>query len=422
MGFPAVMIAVVFGAGLVAEVASGGDWPQWRGPNRDGHAAADAPPVTALATNPRVLWKLAVGGGFASPVIAGGKLVYLDERDQKETAHCLDAATGKEIWSVPFSDSYQDEWGAGPRSTPFIDGDRVYAQSCRGEFRCLSLADGKTIWQTSFEKDFGVVFLGSKAREGTASRRGNTGAGVVDGDRLFLAVGNTNGAAVVCFDKRAGQVLWRSQNDEAAYAPYAVATLAGVRQVLAYTAEALTGIECASGRLVWRVPLETAAKRHAVTPITLDDQVIVSSHSIGLRAYNIAKKDDAQQATETWANKNLKTSIASMVLVDGHLYGQGPEKNFVCVNARTGERLWSQPGFGERPVTGYSSTLAVGRHLLVLTETGELVLLVADPAKYTELGRAQVCGKNWSHPAYVAGKLFLRDGRALLCLDLSGAN
>src|ERR1043166_232686 len=124
-----------------------------------------------------------------------------------------------------------DEWGGGPRSTPLIDSDRLYVQSCDGEFRCLNLADGKDLWSVSFEKDFGVKFLGSKVNEGTATRRGNNGWGVIEGERLTLPVGSTQGASLVCFNKLSGKVLWKAGSDEAAYSSLMIATLAGMRQV-----------------------------------------------------------------------------------------------------------------------------------------------------------------------------------------------
>ena len=129
-----------------------GDWPQWRGPDRTGRIPANNPVPNSLASEPNVVWRLDIGGGFSSPVVANNKLVYLDAQQQKEVTHLINVKTGKELWSVPFADAFQDEWGPGPRSTPIIDGDHVYVQSCNGEFRCLNLADGKVIWGTSFEK------------------------------------------------------------------------------------------------------------------------------------------------------------------------------------------------------------------------------------------------------------------------------
>jgi len=202
---------------LAATRLLAGDWPQWHGPSRDCRIPDGEPLPASLPGDLKAVWKTPVGSGFSSPVVAGGRLVYLDENGKEEVAHLLDAATGKEIWKVPFADRFEDEWGAGPRSTPFVDGDRVYAQSCSGEFRCFALADGKVIWGTSFQKDFGVKFLGSKASSGTATRRGNNGSGIVDGGAVIVPVGSTEGATLVAFDKLTGKILWKSGDDEAAY-------------------------------------------------------------------------------------------------------------------------------------------------------------------------------------------------------------
>jgi outer membrane protein assembly factor BamB len=284
----------------------------------------------------------------------------------------------------------------------------------------LSLTDGKTIWGKSFDKDYGVKFLGSKAQEGTASRRGNNGCGVIDGDRIFLPAGSTQGATMVCFDKKTGKEIWKTGNDEAAYSSLMVADLAGTRQVVMFTAEALMGVRIDDGKILWRVPLRTDAKRHAATPVILGDTVIVNSHTIGLLCFKISKDGDGLKAAQLWANKELKINLSSPVLVGNFLYDQGAGKNYVCVDALTGKQMWSAPGFGEQ----LSVPIGVGKNLLVQTDKGELVLVVADPAKYAELGRAQVCGKTWSSPAYADGKLYVREGLdrgwKLTCFDLMG--
>lgn len=393
-----------------------GDWPQWRGPSRNAVAPAGAP-ITRLPANLKPIWKIQIGGGHSAPVVAAGKLVYLDEDGEKEVTHLMDAGSGKEIWRVPFATMYQDEWGAGPRATPTMDGDRVYVQSCNGEFRCLSLADGKTIWGTSFEKDFGVVFVGSKANEGTARRRGNNGSGVIDGDRIVLPVGSTTGASLVCFDKHTGAVLWKSGEDEAAYSSLMMATLAGVRQVVAFTADALVGADLRDGKILWREPLKTNAKRHAASPVILGDTVLVNSHTFGTVAFRISKAGNGVKSERAWLNADLKINLATPVAVGDFLYSHGPAKNFVCIEAQTGKQRWARDGFGKE----YSSTLAVGKNLLVLTDLGELVLVAADPEKYVELGRQQICGKTWSFPAFADGRLYVRDAKELQCFDLLGA-
>lgn len=411
-----VWLALLLGLPRLQSTAA--DWPQWRGPERTGLVAAGEQSPAPISGGPRVLWRKEIGGGFSSPVVAECKLAYLDTQDGKEIAHLLDAATGKELWQTAYGEIYEDEWGPGPRSTPIFDGDRLYIQSCKGEFRCLNVADGKVVWGVSFEKDFNVPFLGSKANEGTASRRGNDGSGIIEGDRIFLPVGSANGASLVCFDKRTGKVAWKSQNDEAAYSSLMMATFGGVRQVIYFSADALMGVESNSGKLLWRVPLRTDAKRHAATPIIFGDSIIVNSQTIGLMCLKVSKDGDAFKASPAWVNKELKINISTPVLVDHFLYSQGVGHNLVCVDASNGKLMWSQDGFGDK----YSSLIGIGKNLLTVTDRGELIMAAADSSKYTELGRMQICGKTWNHPAYSDGKLYVREGLTagwkLSCLAL----
>ena len=387
-----------------------GDWPQWLGPQRDCHASTNSVTIQKIASEPKVLWRKKIGGGFSSPVAAAGRVVYFDEDGTNEVVHLLNEDDGGTVWSTPIGDVYRDEWSAGPRSTPIMDADRVYVQSCKGEFRCLNWVRGEVLWGFSFENDFGVKFLGSKAKEGTAARRGNNGTSVVSGALVIVPVGSTNGATLVARQKLTGKIVWQCGEDEAAYSSPVVATLDGVKQVVYMTADALLGVAWQSGKILWRVPFKTDAKRHAMTPVIYGDTVIINSHTLGLVSTKISKNG----ATTNWVNKQLKINLSTPVLVGDYLYSQGPNKNFICADARTGELKWQAPGFGEQN----SSTICVGTNLLVLTDGGQLVLVAARPDKYMELGRAQVCGKNWNFPAYVDGKLYVRDARELICYDL----
>ncbi len=400
---------------LHALTASAADWPQWRGVNRDSHADVS---ITSLPKELKPVWKTAVGPGFSAPIVAGGKLIFLDSQEGQEIAHCLEAATGKKIWATPYAPGEGDEWGAGPRSTPFVDGDRVYFQSMNGEFRCLNLADGKTRWGFNFT-NYGIHFS-TKSADGTAARRGNNGSGIVEGKFVYVPVGAKD-ASVVCFDKLTGKEIWKSGSDEAAYSSFLVATLAGQNQLVDFTADALMGLDLQTGATLWRVPFKTAAKRHAATPVIDGDAVTVCSQTIGLVRVKIAKEGGQFTATQVWANKPLTVNLSTPVLLDGHLYSYGPirTKDFVCVDAATGETKWRQDGFGiGKDQTDYASVIAVGKNLLVLTYDGQLRLIAGTPEKYTELGRVQVCGKTWSYPALADGKLYVRDGRELQCLDL----
>jgi outer membrane protein assembly factor BamB len=403
---------------LLAPSLQAGDWPQWRGPGRDGRAAPEEPAVSRLPAELKPAWKIAIGGGFSSPIVAGGKVIYLDAQGGRELVHAVEAGTGRELWRHDLAEAFGDEWGTGPRSTPFAEGELLFVQSCNGEFRCLALADGQERWRTNFE-GFGVKFLGSKAREGTASRRGNNGSGVADATRVFLPVGSTNHATVVAFEKATGRMLWRALQDEAAYSSLVLGRLAGVEQVVAFTAEALAGLDRQSGRLLWRVPLRTDAKRHAATPVLVGEVVVVNSQTIGMVATRIVRDGDQLKATPAWANRPLKINLATPVLADGYLYTLGCNKDYVCVDASTGILQWSQPGFG-RGRKDYCASILAEKNLLVLAEDGQLVLLSANPRKYEELGRLQVCGSTWCHPALANGRLYVRDERELKCLDLSG--
>ena len=399
--------------------AAAGDWPQWLGPTRDAHAAADEKAPERLPSELKTVWSKKIGGGFSSPVVAKGRVAYFDEVGESEVLHLVDTKSGQEIWNVPIAAKFQDEWGAGPRSTPFFEGDRIYCQSSIGEFRCLGVADGKIIWGTSFEKDFGVHFLGSKVNEGTATRRGNNGSGILDGNAVIVPVGNTAGASIVCFDKLTGKVLWKAGDDEAAYSSLQVATLAGTRQVVAFTAEALCAFDRATGKPLWRVELKTNAKRHAMTPVIFGDNVVVNSHTIGMICYKISKEGADFKAGQAWINKEAKINLSTPVLVEGNLYCQGAGTDFICVNAANGELKWAHQNFSRDAKKMSSSVFAIGNRILALNYEGLLHLIAADPSKYTEISRVQVCGSNWNFPACAGGKLFVRDNRELICYDLS---
>lgn len=410
---------VLLGSGLRVATAASTDWPQWHGPTRDCVIPVAAAPITALPTELKPLWKVPAGGGFSAPLVAGGKVFFNDTDGTDEFAHLLDAKTGKELWKVAYAAAVGDEFGKGPRATASLDGDFAYVQSMSGEFRCLSLKDGKTVWGLSFDKDYKTPYLGANAKAGTATRRGNNGSPVVDGDAVIIPVGATDGATLVACDKLTGKVLWKSGTDEAAYSAVLVADLGGVRQIVHLNADALTGTDRKTGQLLWRTPVKTGAKRNTGSPVIIGDHVVINSFTLGLVSYKIAKSPGGWTATEDWANKKLAINIATPALLGDALYCQGPTKDFICADAKTGVTKWSQPGFGSGR-KDYASTLVSGKNLLVLTEDGTLLLLAANPEKYTELARLQVCGNTWSFPAYADGKLFVRDARELACIDLGG--
>jgi hypothetical protein len=304
-----------------------------------------------------------------------------------------------------------------------VDGDRVYAQSGKGELQCLRVADGQLVWRTNFLKDFGAAFLGEDSKVPGAAEHGYTAAPVIDGDSLIACVGGTNGAGIICFEKRSGKIRWKSQDDLAAYAAPVIATLAGVKQAICFTVEGLIGLDPGTGALLWRLPLKTSYGRNCTTPVIVDDWVIAGSYQAGLIGVKVSRDGDGLKAEQVWANKAAAPNFSSPVAVGHFLYGLGPVKNLICVESATGKLVWSKEGGVTTAASmAHAAFLVFGENILVCTDGGQLILIAADPAECRELGRAQVCGMNWCNPAYADGCVYVRDGikaiGTLYCIDL----
>jgi outer membrane protein assembly factor BamB len=390
---------------------SAADWAQWRGPNRDGHAAAHQPIPRTLPDEPGVRWKIPVGEGYASPVVAGNstdaRVFYLDLQDGEETVHAVLAATGKALWRVPLDRVFKDDWGQGPRCTPVVDGEHVVVQSCRGELQCLRVTDGRRVWRRNYVEDFGAVFMGETGPAAGATRHGNTGSPLVDGQHLIVQAGGRPGAGVVCLEKSTGEVVWTSQDDTAGNAAPILAFLGGVRQVISFTASGLIGVHADEGTLLWRAPLDTRLGRHVTTPVVVGEMVLVGSYRLGLVAVKVTREGGDFKAEIAWTRKDLATNFSSPVAVDGYVYGVGTSQNVYCVKAADGELAWSHEkliqGGSER---AFASFLVMGQNILMLSDRGELILFAAKPTGFERVSRAQACGATWCSPAYADGRLF----------------
>lgn len=416
-----LIVGALIGAALCfAATAMAADWPQWRGPDRTGYVPAGAPVPLNLDLH-KILWHIDIGDGVASPVVAGGRVIYIDNQKAKETVHAADAQTGKEIWNHALDDVTHDQQSKpGPRCTPLMDGDRVYAQSCRGELHCLDAADGKLIWRISYVRDLGAIFIGEKGKAEGASRHGYTGSPLIDGDHLIVEAGGQHGAAIVCLDKKTGKVIWKSQDEMPGYAAPIEAELLDSRQIVAFMAESVIGLDPADGKLLWRVPVKTALGRNVTTPNVIGDRVLVASHQAGLVGIKVTKDTGGYAAEAEWIAKDLAINFSSPVAVGDYLYGVGPSKNLICVNIRTGKQTWSKDGFfpGTPGGSTHAGFIVMDKNIMALTNPGELVMFTADSKEFHLIGRTQVCGQNWCNPAYADGKLFLRDAHSLVCVEL----
>lgn len=413
---PAFFFTVLF----CISTACAGDWPQWRGPDRTGHVPPGVAVPSTLPAEPKTVWRIEIGDGLASPVVSGGKVFYLDNQEGREVLHAINATDAKELWHADIDKVHSDSQSVpGPRCTPVVDGDRVYAQSCRGQLRCLKTSDGSQLWTVNYTTDFSATFIGEKGKAQGATRHGNNGSPLIDGDKLYASVGGTNGEAVVCFDKKTGKVIWKSQNDEAGYAAPIIATIQGERQLVDFMADGVIALDLNDGKLLWRSPIKTTFSRHVITPNVSDNMVCVSSHEYGLVGIKLSHHDKDWQADQAWVSKEEAINFSSPVAVGEYLYGLGPGKNFMCVEMKTGKQMWSQTGYintsGGQAHAGF---IVMGKNILALTDGGQLVLFAADPQAFKEISKAQVCGKTWCNPAYSDGKLFLRDAHDLMCVNL----
>jgi outer membrane protein assembly factor BamB len=405
---------------LLCNTLGAADWPQWRGPTQDGRVPPGVAIPSHLPSVPTVVWERPVGDSLGSPVVSGGRLFHLDHRDGHEVVHALDAASGQELWSRPFDAVFRDTQSApGPRSTPLADGDRVYVQSCQGQFECLNVRDGQPIWRVHFVRDFNAVFFGERGSATGASRHGNTASPVLIGDDLLVAVGGTNGASVVRFDKRTGRVVWKSQSDVPGHSGPVLGKLADTTQAVSFTAAGVMALDPATGARLWQVPVKSSIGRHIATPLLFDDLVVVSSHEAGLLGIRVDRHEGSWRAQTAWQTRESAVNFSSPVAITNHLYGVGPNRNLICVDVQTGRQTWSQDGLlVGAPGSAHAAFVVMEDRILALTDGGEIVLFAADPEAYRELGRAQVCGRTWCNPAYVDGRLYLRDAKVLRCIQV----
>ncbi len=393
---------------LIASVVSAADWPDFRGPNRDGiypgtDVSADFP-----AEGPPVVWEKDVGAGFSNPVVANGRLILFHRRGGEEVVEALDAETGEEIWRFAYPTRYRDDFGfdEGPRASPVVVAGQVYTFGAQGVLTCLSFATGAKIWQRNVNEELSVA----KGFFGTASTP------LVDGRRVYLNVGGS-GAGIVAFDKDTGRTLWQTGDDEASYSSPVEAEIDGERRIVFFTREGLVVLEPEDGAEVDRVRWRSRSRAsvNAAMPTVVGDLVFLTA-SYGTGAVALERTDGAFK--ELWSGEDgITAHYATPVQKGGALYGfhgrQEYGQEFRAVDLRTGRVRWSEKGFGAGTV------LLAGETLVILREDGQLVLADASPRRYRERARAQIfSGQTRPYGALADGRFYARDTSRLVCLDL----
>ncbi|MCH7725734.1 MAG: PQQ-binding-like beta-propeller repeat protein [Planctomycetes bacterium] len=381
------------------------EWPQWRGPNHDGVSRATNLLTSWPERGPNTLWKKATSGtGYSGLSIAAGRLYTLMQDGKDEAVVCLDAATGEELWRFRYAASFINDQGSGPRSTPTVDGDRVYTVGATGILHCLSSATGKKIWRRDLIKEL----------DGRIPDWGVSFSPLVDGDLVFTHPGGSAGNSLAAFNKHTGELRWKSLDDRPGYGSPISMTTAGVRQILFFTGEALVSVAPENGRLYWRYPWLTMMDCNVATPICAGDHVFISSgYGHGCALLKIASKGSGALGVDlVYEHDQMRNHFSTSVLYEDHLYGFD-ETRLVCMELTTGNVLWRAKGFRK------GSLVVADGHLIILGENGKLALAEATPAAYRKKASYRMSrNRCWTVPTLANGRLYVRDQEQITCLDL----
>lgn len=394
------------------------DWPWWRGPNHDGASTETGLCDTWPTAGPAVLWAQATGDGYSSVVIAQARAVTMVQDGEDEAIVCWDAATGTELWRFRYPAHFRHrQFGDGPRSTPAIALDRVYAVGATGILHCLKLfpntAAGEVVWR----KDLLAEFDAPQPMQGVVF------SPLVENGLVHVMPGGAAGKTLAALDSATGAVVWQAFADGASYSSPIATDLAGRRQVVYLLPDRLVGLTPETGRLLWEFPWSEGAAHSPssiATPLPLHrasgDYLFVSSgYRKGCGLIKIERDGDGDRfrAGLVYKNLNMRTVFSSCVQSGDYIYGFD-DISLACLDLRTGQRQWKERGFDKG-----SLTLADG-HLIVLGADGTLALAAADPNQYRELGRFEHSRQfsSWTVPVVAGGRLYVRDRTRLVCYDL----
>ena len=411
--------SIIIGLLLYSGVSAAGalDWPQWRGPDRNGISHETGILKEWSDGGPQVLWRVPLGEGFSGISVARGRVYTMFSEGDDEFVICLDASNGEEIWRFR-SDStyYESEGGNGPRATPTIDGEFLFTVSAQGKFYALSCATGEEVWSYDLIRDFNSYM----------PRWGFSSSPLVEGNMLLVEVGGNNGKFIVAFNKTNGDVLWSSHMDKLGYASPIAVTIGGVRQLIVFAGLRLLAVSTDNGELLWTYPWRTGRfDVHAATPIFIaPDKIYISSaYGKGSAVVQVKVMESPESGTrikmaveEIWKSERIQNRLATSVLHGNHLYGF--HKTILkCIDADTGTEKWKARGFGE------GTLILAEDHLIILGDRGKLGLVEATPAAFNEVASAEVLsGLCWTVPTIANGRLYARNEKEMVCLDMKGKN
>ena len=395
-----------------ASGADGGDSPQFRGPRRDGHAGPGKIAATWPAQGPKQLWSAnGLGEGYSAVSVANGRVYTMGLIANDEKVLALDEKSGKPLWSTSTGgEPFKDGAGNGPRCTPTVDGDRVYAMGCFGDLVCLDAKSGQRKWHKNVLKEFGF--------RNKTTQWGICESPLIDGDKVIVTPGG-NDATMVALNKNSGDVIWRSKapgNPASSYASAIAIDVGGVRQYVNFTARGLIGVRADDGEFLWQNDSAGNGTANCSAPVFHDIHVFYASgYGTGGACLRLESNGNTTKADEVYKTREMQNHHGGMVVVDGFLYGCN-EKILTCLDMLTGKVAWQNRSVGKGSIT-YADGL-----LILRSEDGPLALVEANSQRYVEKARFDQPKRSnrpsWAYPVVANGRLFLHDLDNLLCYDL----
>jgi outer membrane protein assembly factor BamB len=401
-------MATIAGVTIWAVAAFAADWPQFLGQARNGSSAETGLLAQWPAEGPPLVWKISgLGEGYSDVSVAQGRIFTMGQRGREEFVVALDAATGKTLWQVAITDiAYSEGHGNGPRGTPTVDGDRIYAEAADGTLVCLQAATGKKVWSLNFQKDF----------HANQPHWAYSESPLVEGENLIVTPGAWE-ATMVALDKNNGKVVWKSPiGDSAAYSSPIVAQVGDIRHFIQFTAKGVVGVRASDGKLLWRYDRVANGTANIATPIYRDPYVFASSaYNTGAALLKLSNEGGTIKATEVYFTREMRNKNSISVIQGNWAYGFN-ESILTAMNLLTGEVAWKDRSVGDKG----SVTIAEGK-LYVLGENGIVALVEATPEGYKEISRFAIEKSNWpAYPPLVIsnGKMFLREEDNLFCFNI----
>ena len=428
-GFGSAMkVAAILIIQLIASTALADDWPQWRGPRRDGVWRESG--IVREFDKPRLEleWRTAIGPGYAGPAVAGGRVFVTDRQKDSNTERvlCLDEATGRLLWKHEYPCVYRGvDYPSGPRATPSVSEGKVYSVGTMGHLFCLDVRDGKPIWSKDYAKDYATEI----PTWGVAS------APLIDGEQLIALVGGANGATVVSFNKDTGKEIWRALSaDDMGYCPPVIFEAGGTRQLILWLPERIVSLDPKTGKVYWEQPFHSNMGNCIMTPVFDGRRLFISTFFNGPIMLRLAS--DRPTADVMWrgtSESEINTDkvhclMSSPIMKDGYLYAVDSYGALRCLDAETGNRIWETYQATGNDRWWNAFLIRQGDRTFLANEQGELIIARLSPKGYEEISRAKLIEPTsrvrrrdmvWSHPAFADKHVFARNDREIVCASLA---